>query len=199
MFQHVAAAVGCEEENAKMDRIKAIQDSGAEVEHYILRHGLTEANAFEVEAALIDFVGLDSLTNIMCGRYTADFGMKTTAEIIAQYEASVLIAEHPLILVNLNRLYRRDMSPAELYEASRKAWVVGKTREKAQYAIPHYRGLTREVYAIDAWQPSPVNGKTRWAFDGRLAPDHVRALYRYKHVKSYLKPRASNPIKYVNC
>ena len=199
VFQHLAAAIETEEESERLDRIREIRGSGAEVEHYILRHGLTEASAFEVEAAIIDFIGLGSLTNLMSGIYTSDFGMKTASEIFAQYEAAELVAKEPLILVNLNRLYRRDMSPIELYEATRKAWVVGQRRESALYAVPHYRGLTREVYRIDEWHLSPEDGRNRWAFTGSLAPENVRALYRYKSVKTLFRHGEANPIKYVNC
>jgi len=157
---------------------------------------------FGAAAALIDFIGLDSLTNRMGGIYMADFGMKTGSEIIAQYEAAELVAEDPLILVNLNRLYRREMTPNELYEATRKWWVVGKRREKALYAVPHFQGLTLEVYRIEEWHPShpsPEHGRKRWAFTGRLAPEDVRLQYRYKSVKSFFKRGEANPIKYVNC
>jgi len=196
VFHHLAGTLETDEKSEKLDRLREIRDSGTKVEHYILRHGLTEASAFEVEAALIDFIGLDSLTNLMGGIYTADFGMKTASEIIAQYEAAELVPEDPLILINLNRLYRRDMTPNELYEATRKWWIVGKRRENALYAVPHYRGLTREVYRIEGWHESAGQGRKRWAFTGRLAPEDVRLQYRYKSVKSYFKHGERNPIKY---
>ena len=125
VFHHLAGTLETDEKSEKLDRLREIRDSGAKVEHYILRHGLTEASAFEVEAALIDFIGLDSLTNLMGGIYTADFGMKTGSEIIAQYEAAELVAEDPLVLLCLNRntgesnmnlkaivrIYARDIRP----------------------------------------------------------------------------------------
>ena len=38
----------------KLQRIREIRISGFEVAHVILRHGMDEQTAFEVEAALID-------------------------------------------------------------------------------------------------------------------------------------------------
>lgn len=114
-------------------------------------------------------------------------------------EAAELVPEDPLILFNLNRSYRRDITPNELYEATRQAWVVGKRRENALYAVPHYRGLTCEVYRIEEWHPAPEHGRNRWAFTGRLAPEDVRLQYRHKSVTSFFKPGERNPVKYVNC
>jgi len=199
IFQHLMGSFQAELANEKSDRIREIRAAGEEVEHYILRHGLTEEQAFEIEAALIDFVGLDSLSNVMGGHYSSDFGIKTVEEIQAQYAAKGFIADDPVILINLNRLYRRDMTAEELYEATRKAWVIGPRRECAKYAIAHYRGLTREVYIIERWYPVPAHGKNRWAFDGHLAPEEIREKYRYQSIKDYFKRGEANPIKYVNC
>lgn len=199
IFQHLACALKTHTENEKLDQIREIEKAGRKVEHFVLRHGLTEEEAFEVEAALIDYLGVDSLANIMGGKYSSDYGIKTTGEIIAQYSAKKLVALDSLVLININKLFRRDMTAGELYESTRKAWVIGKRREKALYAVPHWRGLTREVYKIDQWHHCPGNGKNRWAFSGELADDEVRGQYCYRSVKSLFKQGASNPIRYVNC
>ena len=96
-------------------------------------------------------------------------------------------------------LYRRDMTEIELYDATRKSWVVGSRKEKAQYAIATYRGLTREVYKIDNWYPIKVNGKTRWGFNGIQASNDIRDGLRYKSIASFFVKGAANPIKYLNC
>ena len=64
IFAHLSAAIAQAEASDKLDRIRAILAGGHEVQHRIIRHGLTEKEAFEVEAALIDFIGLDGLTNL---------------------------------------------------------------------------------------------------------------------------------------
>ena len=45
-------------EKEKNKRIDDIQKSGANVEKYIIRHGLTEDEAFHLEAAFIDIFSL---------------------------------------------------------------------------------------------------------------------------------------------
>jgi len=150
-------------------------------------------------SALIDFIGRGNLSNLQSGLYSSDFGLKTTEEISAMYEAEDFKANEPVLLININRLYRRDMTEEDLYEATRKAWVIGKQREKAKYAVATYRGLTREVYKIHKWYPIEVNGKTRWGFEGVKAEDEIRSRYRYKSIAKYFVKGAANPIKYVNC
>jgi hypothetical protein len=205
IFQHLACAIlETADENQKLDRIREIQKNSFEIQHYILRHGLSEDSAFEVEAALIDFINfvgvkLGALLNVMAGRYSSDYGIKTVDEVAAQYEADGLEADDPLILININRQYRREMTSEELYQATRRSWVVSKRREHAMYVIAHYRGLTREAYKIEKWQKVPEDGKNRWAFEGALAPEPIRNKYRYKSIKSYFKEGAANPIKYVKC
>jgi hypothetical protein len=174
-------------------------NSGGEVKHFILQHGLDEIQAFKIESALIDFIGRGNLSNLQSGLYSSDFGLKTTEEISAMYEAENFKTDEPILLININRLYRRDMTEKELYEATRKAWVIGKQRDKAKYAVATYRGLTREVYMIHRWYPIEVNGKTRWGFEGVKAEDEIRSRYRYKSIANYFLQGAANPIKYVNC
>ena len=40
------------------------------------------------------------------------------------------------------------MTEADLYEATRKSWVIGNRRYNARYAVSTYRGLTREAYEV---------------------------------------------------
>ncbi|USD68264.1 hypothetical protein J4N39_16610 [Vibrio sp. SCSIO 43136] len=115
------------------------------------------------------------------------------------YSAGELDTDIPIILININKQYHRDMTAQELYDATRQAWVIGTRRERAQYAVATYRGLTREVYRIDSWYPITDYGRLRWGFEGKLASDDVRKQLRYKSISTYFTKGAANPIKYVNC
>ncbi|VVS94674.1 giy-yig endonuclease [Desulfoluna spongiiphila] len=199
VFNHLECAIETDGKTEKLDKIREIIDAGFQVNHYVLRHGLTESGAFEIEAAIIDFVGLKNLSNRQGGHYSRDFGLKTTDEISSIYEATELETIEPILLININRLYRRDMTDLELYDATRKAWVIGLRRNKAKYAVATYRGLTREVYTIDEWFSIEVNNKTRWGFNGSIAENAIRNELRYKAIASYFPRGASNPIKYLNC
>ncbi len=201
IYDHLNCAVETEVLSVKLDTIREIRSAGKEVIHYVVRHGLSEEAAFEVEAALIDFVGIEGLSNIQGGHHSGDFGIKRAEEISAMYDAEPFSTNESVLLINLNRLFNRRMSPNELYEATRKAWVIGPRRENARYAIATYRGLTREVYKINFW--FPINEETkpsrRWGFDGELAEPKIREELSYKSIQGLFERGAANPIRYINC
>lgn len=199
IFNHVACSLDTEVSSDKIDLIKEIGASGRQVEHFVLRHGLDEHSAFEVEAALIDFVGLSNLSNLQGGHYSSDFGIKSIDEINAMYNADVLDTDLPIMLININKLYHREITEDELYEATRKSWVLSERREQARYAVATYRGLTREIYQIDSWFPVETENKTRWGFTGKVASSEIRSALRYKNITGYFPRGAANPIKYLNC
>ncbi len=204
VFDHLRGAIEVDAEigpgmDTKLEMIREITGSGHDVLHYILRHGLDEKTAFEIEASIIDFLGIDSLSNIQGGYYSGDFGVRSTQEVIAMYEAAELATIEPILLLNLNKEYRRDLTPKELYEATRKWWTVGQRRESVQYAVAHYRGLTREVYRIRYWHEVEYKGRTRWVFVGDVAEDGIRGELLYKSVKHLFKKGEASPFKYLNC
>ena len=199
VFQHVAGAMDTDAESEKLDRIREILARGQAVQVFILRHGLGEATAFEIEAALIDFIGRNNLTNLMGGRYSNFFGLRTPEELSNMYDAEELETKEPILLININRKYRRSMTEQELYEATRRAWRLGVRRNKARYAVATFRSLTREAYEIEEWyQPPDEYG--RWVFNGvRVEDERIRQELVQKSIKSYHKPGQASPVKYLNC
>lgn len=195
VFEHLLCALSDAIESDKLDRIRAIKNSNKSVEHFLLRHGLTEPAAFEVEAAVIDFIGIQKLTNFQSGHYSTDFGIKTTEEVIAMYSAPPLETDKPVLLININKLFNREMTEEQIYNATRKSWVIGPRRDKAKYAVATYRGLTREVYLINEWYKIG----DRWGFNGRRADESIRASLGYKSIANITKRGAANPIRYINC
>jgi hypothetical protein len=196
LFDHVDCAIDAPTESDKLALIRDIHASGREVEHFILRHGMDEDTAFEVEAAVIDFVGLNALANVQGGHYSTDFGIKTVDEVVAMYQAAHLATNLPVILLNIGKLFDRQMSDQEIYAATRSAWVVGAKRDKARYAIATCRGITREVFEIREWVKEPDG---RWSFNGVRAEDPVRAELKGKSVAHLAKRGAANPVRYRNC
>ncbi len=193
VFTHVFDTLETEQSSNKMELIREIHQAGLEVEYFILRHGLNEKTAYEVEAAMIDFIGLDKLSNEQDGHHNFDFGLRTTDQVKALYEAEDFAPEDPLVLININKQYKRTSTPEEIYQFTRKSWVMAKTKlPKIKYAVATYGGLTREVYTISKWEAV----KKRWAFHGELAPEQIRQKYIYKKYKQ--KKGAANPIRYFN-
>lgn len=118
----------------------------------------------------------------------------------------------PVLLIRITRLYRDDMTAEELYDATRAAWVLGRRREDAEYALAVFGGIVREVYSIDSWHPGgttlAISGihdahgprdPDRWEFIGKVAPERVRSRYIGCSVSEYLPKGLRNPVTYVNC
>ena len=115
-----------------------------------------------------------------------------------QYTRELHTSE-PVILLSINRTYRPNMTESELYEATRKWWVVGERKECAKYAVATYKGETLEVYEIYEWYPELYQGKQRWVFCGKIAESHARRELVNKSAKHLRKQGNSNPISYLNC
>jgi hypothetical protein len=115
---------------------------------------LSDAEAALVEAVAIDLVGLRKLTNRVPGSHGTSFGRIDSQEAIDMLSAKPVEVRHKVLLITINKLYRSDMTPEELYAATRGVWVIGPKREQVDYAIAVFRGIDREVYRIRAWHPA---------------------------------------------
>jgi len=176
----------------------------------ILAHALpNEETAFRIEAAIIDFFGLDVLSNTVRGWQSIQLGRMPLKELVTYYAATPVDIDDPVLLIRINKLYRHGMSATELYEATRGVWKLGERREKAEFAFAVFEGVVREVYEIHSWHPAgaqhyesrsadDVTLKGRWEFRGQVASDKIRSKYVDRSVKKYLPPKAQNPIAYVN-
>ena len=196
-------------ESEKVKRIAAIRASGNEPKLKILRHGLGADEATLVEAAVIDIIGLNHLTNLVRGQHSSSFGLVAVEDVLLSLTAPKADIRVPCILITINRLYRSDMTAEELREATRGIWKVGRRREKAKFAIAVFQGVVREVYRIEHWLPagtlnyatrdaSQFSASHRWEFEGDVA-DELRAQLLRSSVRHLLGAASQNPIRYVNC
>jgi len=212
VFEHLNCALENATQNDKYDKIREIeQGRGKKVKHLILRHGMTEQVAFEVEATLIDLFSFleGGLTNIQSGHSSGLVGLMTTDEVIRKYNAEDLDElSDPAIIININRTYKEHRYDRDgIYQATRSSWIVGESRRKSvRYALSEYRGLIVEVFEIIGdWYPVPRSDKknkngepqVRWAFEGKVAEDQIRNKYINKSVAHLKKPGAANPIRYT--
>lgn len=218
-FSHVEEARRTEEDTLgdypKLTRIREIEAAGLAVHIDILRHGLSESNAYLIESVAMDL--LLGLTNRVGGR-GSDLGRMPVREINALYGAEPveIDPDHRVVLIRINRLFDRGMTDDELYEATRKWWRVHQRRRQLdqecapQWAMAVYGGVVRAVYRIESWERPTrddvrVDAKRakRWAFHG-MRDQGMEAMYLHRDVWSYLRDastgRASqNPVRYVNC
>ncbi|OEH91104.1 LEM-3-like GIY-YIG domain-containing protein [Bacillus solimangrovi] len=187
--------------------IKRIQKRGEEPKIEILIHGIEdEHTALKVEAAIIDVIGKDKLTNKVRGWQSGTFGRVEVNQLISHYEREQATIIEPSILIRINRMFRYDMTDIELYDSTRGIWRIGDDREKVEYAFSVFDGIVHEVYKVIAWFPAgstfntrgTLENEKRWEFVGQKAEESIRSKYIGKSVEHYLSRNHQSPIIYVN-
>lgn len=208
--ERVLAHLGARGESRKARVMTELREAGLAPQLDVLAHGLPdEETALRIEAAAIDLLGLDELTNEVRGWRSIQLGRMPLSELVTYYAATPVSVDDPVLLIRINRLYRHGMPVHDLYEATRGVWKVGNRRQKAKYALAVFEGVVREVYEIEAWHPAGATHYTtrlaedvmipgRWEFTGRTASEPVRSRYVGHSVAAYLKVGSQNPVAYVN-
>lgn len=206
VFAHVQEVLSSNEvvHSIKQSEINEILKLNKKIDHYILRHGLTEREAFLVESVLIDYNNtlINKLTNEVNGHKSAFWGIKSTDEIIRQYNAPKLdVLSDPVIIININKKYKDTKSKSiSVYEATKQAWVIsGNKINNIKYALAEFQGIIIGVYEILKWYQIVTDEnktKIRRGFDGIEAPDHIKQKYYHKSISHHKKPGAANPIRF---
>jgi len=183
-----------DEISEKIKQIREIKAAGLEVIHVIQRYGLTEKEAFEVEAAHIDCY--PGLTNIQ-GGYSSDRGVNS-AEVLQRVLSCEEFKDQPdlkycIIKINDHVLNERG----SVYETVRKHWKVNLSRvKKIPYVLACHNGIVAEVYEIEKWYRSDEMPK-RCEFIGKVADDGIRQLFINKRLpKRYCKKGMASPVLY---
>ncbi len=148
VFSHIRAEQNLEGDDLdnKVRRIREIRLAGFEVAHVIHRHGMDEKTAFEVEAALID--AYPGLTNIAGGVGGNDYGAMHAKEIIRRYSAEPAVFRHKALLISVNR----SAAETSLYDATRFAWKINKSKAKqAEVILATLQGLIVGAFIADDW------------------------------------------------
>ena len=201
-------------ENDKVRKINEIKQRGKEPIIEILAHGLDEETAFKVEAAAIDLIGVENLTNLQKGHDSSVYGKIEVSTLDARYSHKKLKTEDikdNIMIIRINRLYRNDMTPFELYEATRGYWKVKlENAKKVDYVLSVYDGMVLEVYEVVDWLPAlstymirphsldSEHLEKRYEFIGKIVTDEtIRKRYVNKSVKHFFSLGQSNPIKYL--
>ena len=210
-FSHVQEArkTTCDSKGdyEKLATIRAIEVAGLDVRIDLLRHGLSEDQAFHVESAAIDLLGFSDLTNRKVGHGTRELGRMGVDDINAQCGARPVEfdPDHRVILIR-SRRFSHGMGQETLYETTRVWWRMGRRRLGADYAMAVYGGVVRAVYAIDGWiEPTEEdiaatpNRVGRHGFVGHVDRE-METRYLFADVTGWLPPKgARNPFTYVNC
>lgn len=191
------------EKNAK---IREILDAGAYVKPYIVRWGMTEEEAFCVEAAMIDFLSSSlkpgKLTNMVSGHHSGEYGLQTLDELsekLTTGDLDVDNLEDTILCINVNQRRKEG----NLYEAVRGNWnTVQTTAETVDYVVAVYGGVIIGVFKPCKWyqaepEPEKKDVKRYWTrFDGEEVTD-PEILERYLYKRLATKDHGSqNPIRY---
>lgn len=216
VFNHLDCALtDTDTTSAKYDKIREIIQNGQTVKHIIVRHGLSESEAFQIEASLIDtltYCGL-LLSNIVGGHNSIEKGLMTSEEVVRLYNAQPLNEMgSDCVLININRTYKRGNGTSPIYQATKETWLISEWRlPQIKYVLSEFRGLIVEVFEVKNWYPKQrLKNKTidkekntkiqveviGYGFDGNVAPDEIRNRYINKSV-AHLKQRgAAQVIRY---
>jgi hypothetical protein len=202
-----------DDDHPKVQRIRDIFAAGLEPRIEILAHGMkTDDEAYLVEAAAIDLIGLRELTNKVLGHNSLLYGRKSLKELEVFYTSTKGDITHPVLLIRISELYRNKMAAQELYEVTRGVWKLDIERaQSVQCVFAIFEGIVKEVYLAEAWRPAQITGyetrapllpvdiEGRFEFVGKLAPDDIRKRYIDKSVRDYIMQGSQNPCRYVNC
>ena len=159
VFSHeIESGKSPKSEKAKLQKIREIEKSGHDVKRILINWGMTEPEAFVAEATLINlmsYLSSDTLTNAVAGHHVHEALSVEDFEIM--YGAEHLQPEdirHSIMVIKINKLYRRDMSSKELYDAVRGNWRASLNsiqRRNVEYVFGVYNQLIVAVYKPDEW------------------------------------------------
>ena len=199
-------------ESEKARKIQSLRSQKLEPLIEILVHGVDDETALKVEAAAIDLIGIENLTNRQRGYQSSTYGKIEASMLEARYNYQELCLddfEENAILIRINQVYRNDMNDGELYDATRSCWKINI--EKARnypYVMAVYDGIIMEVYRAEAWLPAgstmlhtrkltPEGMRGRYEFVGSIADESISDKYKNKLVSSLFRVGDQNPIRYV--
>ena len=123
-----------------------------------------------------------------------------------------------IIIIKINRSYRRGMSPEELYDITRGCWKRRiESVDRAEFALAVYegevvealavyKGEVVEVYRIFAWYSAldeirktvpfdPNIDHGRIIFKGEVAVETIRKKYIGRNVSKLFKHGEASPVK----
>lgn len=189
------------EETDKIKTIREIESAGLKVSLTILRHGLTEKEAFEVECSVINLLGIKNLTNLVQGHYSSTRGAMSLTDIKIEYEAEDALFDEPALLLNIRDQFYLGINSTELYKITMGNWSINLNRVKNIKVVCAVAfGIIREVYIPKMWLFSEkVNkkGNKLYYFKGEVAPQKIREKYLNKSVSKF-KKKSQNSIKYIS-
>lgn len=188
VFAHLNDALESEASTDKLDRIRQIIAGGEKPRHAIVRHGMDEDTAFEVEGALIDAYGFEELKNEQNGHGNRQRGLRDWKDIEIEYGAVPIEIDDPVILLKSSNYSWDSATSSVIYDRIRSDWWVSEHKaKKIKYALAIRGGIVREVYVVNRWEKNPENrdNPNKKMFFGEPATGEIREKYLHKDVSAY--------------
>lgn len=164
----------------------------------IQRWNLTEKEAKEVEAALIDCY--QGLSNIQRGYHSDDFGVTNAQMLISRFSRKTY--DEPkyfkYLIIKVQQWRLDDLfvtySVNARYEATRWCWRIRpRSIKEYPYVFSVTGGIVREVYQLDRWILTDEGG--RYAFEGHVADESIRQQFVDKRIPDiYSKKGMASPV-----
>lgn len=225
VFEHEKESLSNpDSDKLKLKTISEIVSEGLEVKKIIINSNLTENEAFAAEASLINIFNYISdieLTNIVAGHHSSE--VLTVEEFERINGAEELAKEdikHKVVFIKINKLYKRNITADELYDAIRGVWVADLKRiQNAEYVLGVYKSLIVAAFKPTQWYkckeavdklPKHIN-----ILDSNLEDrvffvdegfecgepnDENQIFYCWKSIEGLEKiQRSQNPVNYENC
>ena len=210
VFDHIKCAIKTyggddeDESDLKYQQINEIKASGLKVIHLIHRWGLSDSEAFEVEAALID--AYSGLTNKQSG-HDADRGIANIEQIISSLQAETYIEpDFEYIIVKTKqstietRLFEYNTLEEARYDATSHSWPVNPSNwTNCKYVFSVTDQIVKEIYVFDKWLPDEKM-KSRYYFvcpneNIQKADNEIRKEFIGKRIpEKYCKKGMARPV-----
>jgi hypothetical protein len=183
-FDHLKSTTKESKKNKKISEIRRLELKPI-VE--ILRYGLdSNEMAFEVEAAIIDAIGLENLTNEVRGHgvIRGRTHVKEIERLHGSNPINISEITEPCMLFYINESYSSTLNEQEIYDCTRQFWqgVRKSNREnlETKIALAIVDGVVVRVYSIVGWFSAGSTMSTRdfnhapdkWEFVGQKIDDH---------------------------
>ena len=197
-----------DKDSEKSKRIKSLIKQGISPSIEILSHELKKEEARKIESAVLDVLGMDNLTNEKKGFHSNSHGRMSLEQVISKYKPKDAKITEPSVLIKLQKTFRYNMNPTELYDYTRGIWKISKVKQdEIKYAFAIFDNVIQEVYEVKGWfkagetfsvRKGNWKRKGRYEFVGGIAKEKIRNKYIHKSVKNHFRWGAANPIQYLN-
>lgn len=192
----------------KLQHINDIKHSGRTVRHKIIRFGLSEDEAFKIEAALIDLVNHirpDTLKNEISGQGVAE-GFYDASDLAMSFGAKALETDLPLLVIKIERRWSEllakygsasSVPTSDIFDVTKGDWKLSISRaQRAECVLAVARGLVRAVFVPSGW--SDTGHENRKIMTGQSDSS------KFKHfvgtsVAHLFERGSQNPIRYLRC